>query len=379
MKKHKISEIISEIDDDLLIEASEHKAKSFKKFIPYIAIAACLAIVVAIILPNKQPTSDYSISGLLAHLTPQEIFESDTVIFKGTIKSIKNIKIDSETHSVVKFDVEKVYRGDIGESITIFSSLPYTGNGFIWNGWIEDTDHLEYIKKGTHGIFMFEMYDENTNADFIGYGLADGYFGDDRFMFIETENSVTFSRHAHPEIIHASTLDEIDAYVTDMIERARTKNYKEYREIHHNEETESPEILENDSELIAIVEYTGEHSQVITDYNVAPSDSEPVYTDLTLKVLSTIKGENHETVTVRITGGSTEDLVLTTFNENPYAPGERGMIYLNKSDIKYSENDNGEYFVIREYFSVNNVNKLNTNSLEYNEEFNKMYIDAMSK
>lgn len=378
MKDKKISEIISEIDDNLIIEASEHKPKNFKKFIPYIAIAACLALVLVTIFPHKQIISS-SIHASLVYLSPQEIFESDTVIFKGTVKSIKNVKKDDKIHSVVKFDVEKVYRGDVGESIKVFSYYALEEVGFLWNGWIENTEHLDNIKKGAHGIFMVETYNETTNSDFTGKDVADAFFSDERFMFIETENSVTFSRHAHPEIIHASTLDEIDAYVTDMVERARTKNYKEYREIHHNEETESPEILENDSELIAIVEYTGEHSQVITDYAVAPSDSEPVYTDLTLKVLSTIKGENHKTVTVRVAGGSTEDLVLTTFEENIHVPGERGMIYLNKSDVRYSENDSGEYFVIREYFSVNNIDRLNTSSLEYGEEFNKMYKDAMSK
>ena len=117
--------------------------------------------------------------------------------------------------------MEKVYRGTYEEGETIRMLLPGAVSGNIHSS-IMDT--LGELKVGMTGIFMpmaygiDSVYQSNSATLYLGelapYGFGDGI----RFAFLKTEEGLVFSRDAYVGAKDASTLEEIEVYVEQMVE-----------------------------------------------------------------------------------------------------------------------------------------------------------------
>ncbi|MGN0505331.1 MAG: hypothetical protein ACI4FZ_02150 [Lachnospiraceae bacterium] len=259
MKQEVFFEALGDMDDKYIQEAKEedtgkkHTRKkneeiSWRKGWKWIPLAACLCLLlgagtyffggrrielseasqgVTVRYVNRAPKV-YS-EACLIYLSEEEIFTwQETLVVKGTVVSIENIKIsfngDKSYRAIAEIKVEKVYRGDCEEGDIVTALLPRpVGNGT----YMTTMDTLEALKVGMTGIFMPTVYDETSIwgqngatlclKDIADYGFADGV----RFAFLETEDGLLFDRHTFESIKDAVTLEEIEAYVTEMIERVK--------------------------------------------------------------------------------------------------------------------------------------------------------------
>ncbi|MBQ7346874.1 MAG: hypothetical protein IJW55_02875 [Clostridia bacterium] len=171
-------------------------------------------------VPKQEKTAD-----LLAYMTEEELFcKWDTVVFRGTVTSIENIVLNfdglKEYRALVELEVSETYRGEVGEKVTLLLPCPI-GNGVRST----DTDTVDELKVGMSGIFMPLLYDETSVISMNGASLAlldiaDGAFPDGvRYAFLEGKDGLIFDGNAYPSLTDAETLDEIEAYVKEMIQK----------------------------------------------------------------------------------------------------------------------------------------------------------------
>lgn len=249
MNPKKFSEAMSKIDSKYIDEAIRYK-KSGKKhnYIRWAASAACLALIIAVTASiaartqNQIKLSDNSSnvtvcytsspiymqsSSSLIFLTEEELFTHfNTAIFKGRIRNLNNIELnfngDKNYRAIAEIEVETVYRGscNAGDIVSVLLPSPVM-NGF----WAEDTDTVSSMQAGMTGIFMPIVYDDTSVReqngarlalkDIADYGFADGV----RYAFLETQDGLVFSRSSYESISDATTLDEIETYILNMIGR----------------------------------------------------------------------------------------------------------------------------------------------------------------
>ena len=247
MNPKKFSEAMSKIDSKYIDEAIRYK-KSGKKhnYIRWAASAACLALIIAVTASiaartqNQIKLSDNSSnvtvcytsspiymqsSSSLIFLTEEELFTHfNTAIFKGRIRNLNNIELnfngDKNYRAIAEIEVETVYRGscDIGDKVSVLLPCP-----IMEDYWVEDTDTVSVMQAGMTGIFMPIVYDDTSVReqngarlalkDIADYGFADGV----RYAFLETQNGLVFSRSSYESISDATTLDEIENYILNMI------------------------------------------------------------------------------------------------------------------------------------------------------------------
>ena len=247
MKSNELLEVIGEAQDSYLLDAKAPKKKSTPMWVKWVAIAACLAIVLVVsapvALPQYQiPLSDKSVgvtarytnipinfgsADSLVYLSEEELFtEFKTAIFKGTITDISNIVLDfngsKNYRAIVEIQIDQVYRGEceIGETVNVLLPCPVATQF-----WVSDTETVSKMTVGMTGIFMPMIYDENSMRqengatlmlkDIADYGFADG----NRYAFLDTENGLIFSRTAYESISGVKSLEEIEQYVIMMIEK----------------------------------------------------------------------------------------------------------------------------------------------------------------
>lgn len=249
MNPKKFSEAMGEVDSRYVDEAICYK-KSGKKqvYIRWAASAACIAFILVVAASvadqaqNQIKLSDNSrnvtarytrnpifmqSSSSLIFLTEEELFTHfDTAIFKGRIRRLNNIELnfngDKNYRAIAEIEVETVYRGscNIGDTVSVLLPCPIM-EGF----WVEDTDIISSIQVGMTGIFMPMIYDDTSIReqngarlalkDVADYGFADGV----RYAFLETEDGLVFSRSSYESISGATTLDEIEKYILNMISK----------------------------------------------------------------------------------------------------------------------------------------------------------------
>ena len=239
-------EAIGDIDERYIKAAKERKVLKFNRR-SVLALAACLALVVAVIIPiqnnirSRIPLSEassgvtiryansadrmYPSSGALVPLTEDELFTHfDTAIFAGTVTELNNIVVDcngmKSYWAIAKIEVSKVYRGIInpGDTVSVRMDFPILDTQFA-----EDTETLSHLRTGMTGIFMPMIYDSTSTyehngatlalKDIADFGFADGV----RFAFLETSNGLVFDRQSYESISDATTLDEIEEYIMSKI------------------------------------------------------------------------------------------------------------------------------------------------------------------
>lgn len=243
MTQEDLFEILAEVDEQYIVEAEEPVKKSRlsrKKLVFAVGLAAvaCLCLFMfggreIELSRSKGVRVSYTrfLPGIgseacLVYLTEEELFTKwSDVVFKGTVTKIDNIKLSfngsTNYRALAEVQVEKVYRGTCEEGETIRMLLPGAVSGNIHSS-IMDT--LGELKVGMTGIFMpmaygiDSVYQSNGATLYLGelapYGFGDGI----RFAFLETEEGLVFSRDAYVGAKDASTLEEIEVYVEQMLE-----------------------------------------------------------------------------------------------------------------------------------------------------------------
>lgn len=162
----------------------------------------------------------------LAWLSPEEILARDSEIFRGTVRSLRYFQVDMGGfggfyYTVANVEVTDPIRSGLeaGKTCTVL----YPGaRGYLTtsiSGPLEDLD------VGDEAIFMPIRTDEETGwqeggsyfcyADLGEFYLSEGL----RFVFADTEDGLEFERGVYEEIAEAETLDEVAAYLREMLER----------------------------------------------------------------------------------------------------------------------------------------------------------------
>ena len=241
--------------DSAYIEAADVKPKQRKyAWLKGGAVAACLCVMIcaiAMISHFSESQTDPQPGGIvlsdrttakvfygcekgatnvskdvLVYLTEEEMFaQENKYVFRGKVSGLTNITIDfygvKEVRCIATISVEKVYQGDViaGEQITMLLPCAIDIVGYA----VEDTGVITQLECGMEGIFMPWIYDDNSymeqngavlmKRDLAACGLADGM----RWAFLSTDQGVLFERNAYPGAKNADNLDDIEAYVIEML------------------------------------------------------------------------------------------------------------------------------------------------------------------
>ena len=165
-----------------------------------------------------------SSSACLAWLEPEEIFDQDTVIFRGTVRDLQYYQVEMDTLGIENYytraivEVTDTIRGDLikGE---IYALIYMGAKGYMSTSI---SGPLEELDVGSDAIFMPIRTDRDTgrkegNGYFCYADLADFYLSEGmRYVFADTGEGLDFERSTYPELETAETLDEVAAYVREM-------------------------------------------------------------------------------------------------------------------------------------------------------------------
>ena len=165
-------------------------------------------------------------SANLIEMSEDELFSKwNPAVVRGVVKQIDHIELDfdgqAEYQSIVTIGVTDVYRGDIEPGSTIqVLTVAGVGSEVLQS----DADVISELRLGMEGIFMPRRHDAShvwsqngatlQVMDVTDYGFPDG----ERYMFLETDKGIVFSRDAYPSLRGAETLDDVEAF---MMERFR--------------------------------------------------------------------------------------------------------------------------------------------------------------
>lgn len=240
-----------ELIDPVYVDAAVHPPKKEKPWIKWCVMAACLCLIVGTIAAHQHFLSGPQLPEIIlsekstvqvsygyeegtvgaskdsiAYLSEEELFSQEKMYaFRGTVNALANITIDyngeKDARCIATIEIEEVYQGDIiaGEQITMLLPCVIADGGSN----TEDTGIISRLRTGMEGIFISRIYDENSYIQMNGAtlmlldiaecGLMDGM----RWVFIDTGSSIVFDKNAYPGAKNAKDLDDIEAYVTNML------------------------------------------------------------------------------------------------------------------------------------------------------------------
>ncbi len=164
----------------------------------------------------------------LEFLTEEEMFAHEKMyVFRGKVGGLTNVTLDFNGITIVRciatVSIEEVYKGNIvpGDQITMLIPCGINLRGV----WVEDTDIITQLASGMEGIFMPWVYDEDSyfmlngavlmEKDLAECGLLDGM----RWAFLSTDRGVIFAKSAYPGACDVTTMDDMEAYVVDMLKQ----------------------------------------------------------------------------------------------------------------------------------------------------------------
>ena len=243
--------------DPAYVEAADMKpAKRNNIWIKWCAMAACLCLIIGAVtmLPRlrgnhgEPQVGDFVLSEKttakvslgydeeaatsskadLVFLTEEELFAHEKMYaFRGRVSGLTNVTIDFNGDKMVRcvatISIDEVYKGDLAPGDRITMLIP-CGIDLIGVA-VEDTDIIAQLESGMEGIFMPWVYDENSRIEMNGAvlitkdlaecGLADGM----RWAFLSTNRGVIFERNAYSGAYEATTMDDIEGYVVDMLQK----------------------------------------------------------------------------------------------------------------------------------------------------------------
>ena len=160
-------------------------------------------------------------------LSPEEILNLDTVIFRGTVTGLRYFEVTvgglEETYTVASVEVSDCIRGDLAAGDTY--NVAYRGGPGVTTSISGD---LENLAVGSKAVFMPRIATPDTGwssgDDYFCYAdLAELYMDEGRrFLFLDTGDGVSYAAEVYD--IPASsgetvTLDDVTAYLRGLLEQ----------------------------------------------------------------------------------------------------------------------------------------------------------------
>lgn len=276
MTREELFRAVGEVREDQIMDAAEKPNKTATRWRRYGALAACLAVVLAGAfglnrwlhtgwdLPayeSAQESADgplapqYSVGAEIREidgsgadhwwnqlfdksdreestadviwLSPEEILNLDTVIFRGTVTGLRYFEVTvgglEETYTVASVEVSDCLRGDLAAGDTY--NVAYRGGPGVTTSLSGDLENLEV---GSEAIFMPYVATPETgwssgDSYFCYADLAELYMDEGRrFLFLDTSDGVSYASEVYD--IPASngesvTLDDVAAYLRGLLEQ----------------------------------------------------------------------------------------------------------------------------------------------------------------
>lgn len=244
MSGKRLARLIGEVDDRFVEESMQgivHKRQRFKWAGGIIAVAAVSLFVFSWDgLKERIPLSDHSSnmsvayvdegdidvgmsSANLVEMSEDELFSKwEPALVRGVVQQIDHIELDfngqEEYRSLVTIVVTDVYRGEIEPGSTIqVLTVAGVGSEVLQS----DAVVISELRLGMEGIFMPRRHDAShvwsqngaslQVMDVSDYGFPDG----ERYMFLNTDDGLVFSRDAYPSLAGATTLEDVEAFMMD--------------------------------------------------------------------------------------------------------------------------------------------------------------------
>ncbi|MCT4794901.1 hypothetical protein [Exiguobacterium alkaliphilum] len=160
-------------------------------------------------------------SANLVEMSEDELFSKwDPAVVRGVVKQIDHIELDfngqTEYQSIVTIGVTDTYQGVVEQGSDI-NVLTVTGAGS--EVLQSEASVVSELRLGMEGIFIAVPYDDTfvwkqngatlQLSDISDYGFPDG----ERYMFLNTDEGLVFSRDAYPSLRGAETLDDIEVFM----------------------------------------------------------------------------------------------------------------------------------------------------------------------
>ncbi|MFK3986685.1 hypothetical protein [Exiguobacterium mexicanum] len=244
MNGDRLTRLMGDVDDRFVEESMEvevKKRRHWRWMGGLIAAAAVTLFVVTFkeLIPLSDSSSNMSVayideddidvrmsSANLAEMSEDELFSKwEPAVVRGVVQQIDHIELDfngqAEYQSIVTISVTDVYRGEVepGSEMKVLT-VAGVGSEVLQS----DADVISELRLGMEGIFMPRRHDAShiwsqngatlQVMDVSDYGFPDG----ERYMFLNTDEGLVFSRDAYPSLRGAETLDDIEAF---MMERFR--------------------------------------------------------------------------------------------------------------------------------------------------------------
>ena len=160
-------------------------------------------------------------------LSPEEILNLDTVIFRGTVTGLRYFEVTvgglEETYTVASVEVSDCIRGDLAAGDTY--NVAYRGGPGVTTSISGDLENLE---EGSEAVFMPYVATPDTGwrsgDDYFCYAdLAELYMDEGRrFLFLDTGDGVSYASEVY-DIPAADgetvTLDDVTAYLRGLLEQ----------------------------------------------------------------------------------------------------------------------------------------------------------------
>lgn len=276
MTREELFRAVGEVREDQIMDAAEKPNKTAIRWRRYGALAACLAVVLAGAfglnrwlhtgwdLPayeSAQESADgplapqYSVGAEIREidgsgadhwwnqlfdksdreesaadviwLSPEEILNLDTVIFRGTVTGLRYFEVTvgglEETYTVASVEVSDCIRGDLAAGDTY--NVAYRGGPGVTTSISGDLENLE---EGSEAVFMPYVATPDTGwssgDDYFCYAdLAELYMDEGRrFLFLDTGDGVSYAAEVY-DIPAADgetvTLDDVTAYLRGLLEQ----------------------------------------------------------------------------------------------------------------------------------------------------------------
>ncbi len=128
--------------------------------------------------------------------------------------------------------------------------------------------------------------------------------------------------------------DSVNGDTRDFGEPAQSagEDTREFDEVIQSASYEylSPQKLEEEADLIAVLKFTGSTEQVILPDQAEKEYPDEIYTDYEMQVIDTVKGEAPESIKIRAFGGTYNGIIYSRRGNPDFEEGRKYFIYLRR-------------------------------------------------
>ena len=242
MNGDRLTRLMGDVDDRFVEDSMEVEVKKRRHWHWMGGLIAAAAVTLFVVtwdsfkelIPLSDSSSNMSVayidegdidvgmsSANLAEMSEDELFSKwEPAVVRGVVQQIDHIELDfngqAEYQSIVTISVTDVYRGEVepGSEMKVLT-VAGVGSEVLQS----DADVISELRLGMEGIFMPRRHDAShiwsqngatlQVMDVSDYGFPDG----ERYMFLNTNEGLAFSRDAYPSLRGAETLDDIEAFM----------------------------------------------------------------------------------------------------------------------------------------------------------------------